>query len=879
MPLTMSEHEKSLMSPALCEQLPVRDYLDNVVVRTDGSVVAGYELKGLTTYFASDEGRNRGKLMLESLLRSIPEQSMRLQIRYEVVEDLGDLLERYAGGQDSGNSKLQALDAVRIDKWKTKEAAGFYSRSILHAYFIWDPIVHRRVTGKKAPSKPGGFSLSADKCIVRSRQEHSEPLAEFESLLCGIEATMQAAELGAKRLGDDELFLEAKRALNPLQPDIRPYRRGEEQLEYRSARDQIVDVSIVDESDTYLNLDGVLYSIVNLKELPDATFPGILRELVGLDFPIIANVQITIPDQTKVLKGYKTRLRKMQAAQRDSHGGFRSNVEAQVAESQLFRVQQDIIASSVKTAKLSVVIATRTSEPAITTHELEAAERTISNRRQQLLYAVSRMNGAKAVAETYAKRRIFFNSLPAMASQDQRDQDVLTTNAADLLPVETPWQGTPRSPLFLLETPYRQLIPFSLFDPSLSDANLLVMAKSGGGKTLMVQQLLLMASRANPLVSIIERGDSYRPLIELMDGQMITMALDSEQTINPWDLPEGDREPSKDQVAFLKNLTRHMLGDGDTEDTELLDNLITEAIQRTYKRAAVRLSNPIPTFSDLRDELSQWRDEERNQRVMDEAQLAAIKLRSWTGEKGVYSKLFDRPTTISLESPWLFFNIEQLSDDPRLETAMSLLIAHATVQRASGKMGRRSITVLDECWALLRSPVLAPVVVQLYRTARKRNGGIWGISQTVEDFVGSASDPIAHGAGILKNCSTKIIGQQPGDTTALREHLHLNETAVNQIKHFSAPTKGKSADALIVIGEKADTTHTIRISPTPIDYWVMTTYPRERAYRAWWLGQFTDVPLLEAYKELAATFPHGLADIDPLSEEISGEVMRGARKL
>ena len=624
---------------------------------------------------------------------------------------------------------------------------------------------------------------------------------------------------------------------------------------------------------------GWLYSIVNLKELPDATFPGILRELVGLDFPIIANVQITIPDQTKVLKGYKTRLRKMQAAQRDSHGGFRSNVEAQVAESQLFRVQQDIIASSVKTAKLSVVIATRTSEPAITTHELEAAERTISNRRQQLLYAVSRMSGAKAVAETYAKRRIFFNSLPAMASQDQRDQDVLTTNAADLLPVETPWQGTPRSPLFLLETPYRQLIPFSLFDPSLSDANLLVMAKSGGGKILMVQQLLLMASRANPLVSIIERGDSYRPLIELMDGQMITMALDSEQTINPWDLPEGDREPSKDQVAFLKNLTRHMLGDGDTDDTELLDNLITEAIQRTYKRAAVRLSNPIPTFSDLRDELSQWRDEERNQRVMDEAQLAAIKLRSWTGEKGVYSKLFDRPTTISLESPWLFFNIEQLSDDPRLETAMSLLIAHATVQRASGKMGRRSITVLDECWALLRSPVLAPVVVQLYRTARKRNGGIWGISQTVEDFVGSASDPIAHGAGILKNCSTKIIGEQPGDTTALREHLHLNETAVNQIKHFSAPTKGKSADALIVIGEKADTTHAIRISPTPIDYWVMTTYPRERAYRAWWLGQFTDVPLLEAYKELAATFPHGLADIDPLSEEISGEVMRGARKL
>jgi len=170
------------------------------------------------------------------------------------------------------------------------------------------------------------------------------------------------------------------------------------------------------------------------------------------------------------------------------------------------------------------------------------------------------------------------------------------------------------------------------------------------------------------------------------------------------DLPEGEREPSKDQVAFLKNLTRHMLGEGGAEDTQLLDNLITEAILRTYKRAAIRPSTPIPTFSDLRDELSQWRDEEKNQRVMDEAHLAAIKLRSWTGEKGVYSKLFDRPTTISLDNPWLFFNVEQLSDDRRLETAMSLLIAHATAQTGSRQGGQtehqRFSMSAGSCWIL-----------------------------------------------------------------------------------------------------------------------------------------------------------------------------------
>src|SRR5437763_102479 len=312
-----------------------------------------------------------------------------------------------------------------------------------------------------------------------------------------------------------------------------------------------------------------------------------------------------------------------------------------------------------------------------------------------------------------------------------------------------------------------------------------------------------------------------------------------------------------------------MLGEGGAEDTQLLDNLITEAILRTYKRATIRPSTPIPTFSDLKDELAQWRDEEKNQRVMDEAHLAAIKLRIWTGEKGPYAKLFDRPTTISMDGPWLFFNVEKLADDARLQGAMSLLIARATSERASGKSGQPAIVILDEFWFILDSPVLAPEAVQLYRTARKRGVSVCGISQTAEDYVGTKDKPRPHGPGILKNATTKIIGQQPGDTTILREHLHLNDTAIHAIKHFSAPRKGRHADALIVIGEKAETTHAIRMVPTPLEYWIMTTYARERMYRSWWLKQHKTIPLIQAYEKLAQKFPQGLADADPQPEEVS----------
>src|SRR5215469_14710465 len=634
----------------------------------------------------------------------------------------------------------------------------------------------------------------------------------------------------------------------------------------------MANVNLEDELDDYLKIGGLLYSWITLKDLPDATFPGILRELLRMDFPLVINAEVSLPDQVKVVKKYKSRLRKMLAAQRDIHGGFRMNVDAQVGERQLVRVLEDVISSSRKTCELSLIIAVRTSKPAHNRTEREEAERVLANRRQQVLHALTRMNGARGIPEMLAQKRMFFGGLPAMAGENFRGIEMLTANGADLLPVEVPWRGTPSSPLVLLETPTRQLIPFSLFDSSLADANALFMAKSGGGKTVMAQIFLAMMARANPLISILERGDSYRPLVELMGGRVIEVDLEGTETLNPWDLPPGQISPSKEKIAFLKNLTLHMVGDSPGSDRTLLDNLLSDAIARTYKRCAIRYSNPIPTFNDLREELANWRDEERLERTIDEAKLAAIKLRLWTGEKGIYSKLFDSPTTMRLNSNWLFFNIEGLKSDPTLETAMSMVIANAVADRASGRTGQPSITVLDECWALLDSPTLAPEVVQLFRTARKRYGSVWGISQTVEDFVGTESQPRLHGPGILKNASTKIIGQQPGDVTALTTHLYLNPAAVGQVKQFGAPRKGRSAEVLLVIGEKAETTQTIRIVPTPLSYWICTTFPRERKYRSWFLEEHYERPLLDNYQELANRFPQGLADVAPLPEELSGAV-------
>jgi hypothetical protein len=87
-PLTTKKHADEMRKPALCELLPVREYLDGVMVQVDGSLVAGYELTGLKLL-----PRRRDAQPLEARPRSadplLAGRSMRLQMRFEIAEGVG----------------------------------------------------------------------------------------------------------------------------------------------------------------------------------------------------------------------------------------------------------------------------------------------------------------------------------------------------------------------------------------------------------------------------------------------------------------------------------------------------------------------------------------------------------------------------------------------------------------------------------------------------------------------------------------------------------------------------------------------------------------------------------------------------------------------
>ncbi len=893
MPKTTREREKSLERPSVCDLLPIRDFLDKIMVREDGTFVAGFTLGGAQTYFSDNEGRNETKRLLESLLLTLPENSIRIQFRYEIVESVGDLLDVYRDAQKTTDPRMLALDEERIRALRAANEAGQFLSRYCAAYLIWDPVKHHKLmqasgsTSTKQPSKKPRekqtfvqkLSSSIDSVmslfapvsqeanVRRGKQEHERVLAEFNALLSGIETSLKRAGLSPMRMTHDDLFLEIKRALNPIAPDTAPLRNTPDYSRYLSARSQLACVSFWKQR-THLNIDGILWSTVTLKLAPDATFPGITRELMTLGLPLVISTHMVVPDQTKVLEVYKSRYRKMQAALSDGKGGQRADVTAAVAAREILAVQERIIASSVKTVQFTMTVAVRTSTPAYDEHSYDEAVKQLAERTQRVVHVIGRINGARAYAENIALQDTFLDTLPGLSGDTKRDLDLLTEHAADLVPVELPWAGTPDGVAMLVKTPYRQLIPFSHFAPSIENANMILAATSGTGKGMFVGQMLLTYARQGARISILERGDSYARAVEYCGGQMLTMSLDSPHTINPFDLVGDEVEPSNDHKSFLKSLIRFMIGSSANSDTDVLDGVILVAIERAYRRAAMRVGLTNPTLRDVRAELRSFVDEDRNAIVAAEASLAATKLKPWV-EGGMYAQLFDRQTTVNMDSQWLYFNTEKLQDDKKLETAMSLLIAYATTRRAQGTGSSVSITVIDEGWSIMENASLADTVTAMYRTSRKRRACIWGISQAITDFTGTPDAPLPSGDAILMSTATKMVGRQKGNMAVLKDILHASEPTINYVKNIGMTEKGKRSTFVCMQGE---TTFAIDVEVLPFEYWLLTTFPREKDFIAYWLRTHDNLPLEEAYQMIAALYPQGLSSLPPLPEELSGEV-------
>lgn len=290
------------------------------------------------------------------------------------------------------------------------------------------------------------------------------------------------------------------------------------------------------------------------------------------------------------------------------------------------------------------------------------------------------------------------------------------------------------------------LIIFDRF--TLQNANFNVFATSGAGKSYAVKLEVLRSLMFGTDVIIIDPEMEYKYLCDAVGGTYISISLNSESKINPFDLPKpirGSDEKAADiirsAVITLKSLLRLMLGELSHEEDSILDRGLLE----TYAK------KDITPESDLsKVEPPQMRDLEEVLSGMVGAEELVQRLKKYT--EGTFSGLFNSPTNVEVNNQLVVFSVRDLEDELRpigISTIVSFIwnLVRSTL--------KKRVLVIDEAWWLMQNEDSAKFIYALVKRCRKYYLGVTTITQDVQDFLRSP-----YGQAIVNNSALQLLMKQ-----------------------------------------------------------------------------------------------------------------------
>ena len=325
------------------------------------------------------------------------------------------------------------------------------------------------------------------------------------------------------------------------------------------------------------------------------------------------------------------------------------------------------------------------------------------------------------------------------------------------------------------------LVIFDRF--SLENANMVVFAKSGAGKSFTVKLEALRSMMVGAEILIIDPENEYQKLCDAVGGSYIRLSLNSDVRINPFDLPKViDSEDANDalraNLVTLHGLFRLMLGGNTVSGGAVVPALsaaeeadLDQALIDTYARVGIT-SDPLthqstpPTIANLYDTLLHMGGSGPN---------LAQRLRKYT--TGTFAGIFSQQSNIDINNQMVVFNIRDLEDELR-PVAMYIVLSHIwNIVRAEQK---KRLLIVDEAWQLMQHEDSANFLFSLAKRARKYYLGLTTITQDVEDFMGSKM-----GRAIVGNSSMQLLLKQSVSAVdVLSDVFKLTEEEKRRLSNF-----------------------------------------------------------------------------------------------
>ncbi|HOS99306.1 MAG TPA: DUF87 domain-containing protein [bacterium] len=390
-----------------------------------------------------------------------------------------------------------------------------------------------------------------------------------------------------------------------------------------------------------------------------------------------------------------------------------------------------------------------------------------ANTEEELNQLINRLEDLFGSRLVYSKRVFYqaeqgFNStLPLCNDELNIAYNMNSSPVASSFPFISSELTSDNGILYGINRHNNSLILFDRF--SLPNANSVVFATSGAGKSYAIKLEVLRTMMMGTDIIIIDPEYEYKALTEAVGGTYINISLASEAKINPFDLPRPVGQETKTEdiirsgVITVKGLVRIMLGNLTTEE----DSIIDMALLETYAKKDITPDSDLSTI-----EPPTMKDFQYILEGMEGGEGLALRLKKYT--EGTFSSLFNSLTNVEMNNQLVAFSVRDLEDELRPLAIYTIVNYIWNIVRSELK---RRILVIDEAWWLMQYEDSAKFIYALVKRCRKYYLGVTTITQDVNDFLLSP-----YGKAIVTNSAMQILlKQSPAAVDLVQKTFMLTE--------------------------------------------------------------------------------------------------------
>lgn len=512
----------------------------------------------------------------------------------------------------------------------------------------------------------------------------------------------------------------------------------------------IIAPSAIEVDFDYIRIGSNYYTTVFISGYPRFVGANWLSPIINFDHTLDLSMFYYPVKSKGILEDLKKKITEMEATVRtDRERGKIEDPTVTSALEDAHALQEQLVKGIERFFQFSFYITI----PAETLEELNTVKSKVESTLGSLLLI--------SKTATLQMEQAFQSTIPTALDKLLITRNMDTTSLATTFPFTSSDLTQETGIMYGINRHNGSLIIFDRF--SMENANTVVFAKSGAGKSYFVKLEALRSLVFGAEIIIVDVEEEYKMLCEAVGGDFISFSANSKSRINPFDLSniavEGENELGQ-KILSLHTLLKLIYKDMSSGEEAILDRALIETyrIKGITPDPETQMTKEPPVMEDLYKVLL----------GADEPEAKGMAERLERYIKGSLTGIFDSQSNVNLSSKMTVFSTKNLEDILRPIAFYIILDFIWTKIRRDLK---KRILIVEEAWYLMQNEDSARFIYGIAKRARKYYLGLTTISQDVDDFLTSE-----YGKAIVTNSSIQVLlKQHPAAIDKVADTFYLSE--------------------------------------------------------------------------------------------------------